>query len=60
MPGGNLESVRIVAFRGERGSYNAALVGKDWLAIVAFRGERGSYNQRDLHVSGSRDCSLPG
>ena len=34
----------IVAFRGERGSYNAQVSGAKVLQIVAFRGERGSYN----------------
>ena len=34
----------IVAFRGERGSYNCIAAAR-WVAlIVAFRGERGSYN----------------
>ncbi len=34
----------IVAFRGERGSYNRIASNIISLAIVAFRGERGSYN----------------
>ena len=34
----------IVAFRGERGSYNAVCGGVAIIHIVAFRGERGSYN----------------
>ncbi len=36
--------VVIVAFRGERGSYNGTSVPEADYAIVAFRGERGSYN----------------
>jgi len=36
--------VIIVAFRGERGSYNMDHLGDITLPIVAFRGERGSYN----------------
>ena len=34
----------IVAFRGERGSYNLSTCGLLPGYIVAFRGERGSYN----------------
>ena len=34
----------IVAFRGERGSYNAMAQRVKRRSIVAFRGERGSYN----------------
>ncbi len=34
----------IVAFRGERGSYNFAQGELQFGGIVAFRGERGSYN----------------
>ncbi len=37
----------IVAFRGERGSYNAIATGSVCSLIVAFRGERGSYNVGD-------------
>ena len=34
----------IVAFRGERGSYNTSPALIVVTTIVAFRGERGSYN----------------
>ncbi len=36
----------IVAFRGERGSYNRRASDLSAERIVAFRGERGSYNGR--------------
>ena len=37
----------IVAFRGERGSYNKKEDSELLQVIVAFRGERGSYNRTD-------------
>ena len=50
----------IVAFRGERGSYNHAASVIDCLIIVAFRGERGSYNTYAALAISESDCSLPG
>ena len=55
-----LSSNAIVAFRGERGSYNLVEKGKFFLAIVAFRGERGSYNSWCNLCYFDCDCSLPG
>ena len=55
-----LSSNAIVAFRGERGSYNLVEKGKEHERIVAFRGERGSYNEWANIQILSRDCSLPG
>ena len=39
---------RIVAIRGERGSYNTRPIVTRCTIIVAIRGERGSYNHADL------------
>ena len=50
----------IVAFRGERGSYNTEVADLLRNIIVAFRGERGSYNRPQGGSPGGRDCSLPG
>ena len=38
----------IVAFRGERGSYNPRMRPATVVQIVAFRGERGSYNSKNI------------
>ena len=43
----------IVAFRGERGSYNQYASTGFYPVIVAFRGERGSYNPS--RVTGTRE-----
>ena len=42
--GQGFQSNTIVAFRGERGSYNMEMGMINTPEIVAFRGERGSYN----------------
>ncbi len=43
-----IDALDIVAFRGERGSYNENIGGVVGAGIVAFRGERGSYNRSRL------------
>ena len=50
----------IVAFRGERGSYNGKLGVAIEGQIVAFRGERGSYNVVVVVPADGSDCSFPG
>ena len=57
---GRILHLPIVAFRGERGSYNRNDRGEDRQQIVAFRGERGSYNKRGKREKPEEDCSFPG
>ena len=58
--GGGVVVEEIVAFRGERGSYNIRHGHLHTPPIVAFLGERGSYNLAEWCSAIDRDCSLPG